>query len=583
MTNPTNYISQAKVGTTTYDIYALGLSNAGNAFYTTQELLDMVTGAGFVPAVTATLPAANATTYESYKNTITFVGETSADGKDNSYDEYVIVRKGSEGSYTYSWEVVGHTGVQIAGLKTIANNTGGPSTDATSSAGSATINGSSFSFTGTTATITVPAHTHTIGGSSKYLKAVSSIPKTFSTTSVITSLSTANVVSAGAATTVVTGYTNPSKSTVLTGVKGTTVYYKTASVTGTNGSATVATKGTEVTVVNDAIKGYSNPGKASMATISISYNTDAIKSYPGSFASLATTSIYPAADVTALTSVTSGSTNIYPAANITPVTSITMADISVSNGVLQFPQTKYGYTYGTASARATSVSVINSVSVAAGKSVRGSSVTVATGGTTSGSQIMVGLGTAVAATKDTKTVATGGTTTGSQFLTSLGTVVAAGTVSITPVGGTTSAAKVGSAITVVTSGVTTTAADGISTIVEVSSNGTASAITALGTPTTESVAKAGESVSVVTGANGTTNAYTGIASSVSAVDVTTTASGNTPFVSTLNANTGEKAAVDISYQPAGSIGGQATIAAHTHSLSNHTHSIPALSITVPTT
>ena len=565
MATPTNYISQAKVGTTTYDIYALGLNNGGT-FYSTQELLNLVSGAGFVPAVTSSLPAANATTYETYKNTITFVGETSADGKNNVYDEYVIIKDGNN----YSWEVVGHTGVQIEGLKTIANATGAPSTDATGSAGSATINGSNFSFTGTTATITVPAHTHSMGGTKKYLTK-SNVPATFSSTSVITGLDTTTVVSAGSATTVLTGYTNPTKTEVATGVSGTIKRYKTASVVGTAGTVTVAKAGTAMTVVTGAINGYASPTKAGMATTSIypAADVNAVTSVNGT-----TALVYPAADVTALTSVTSSSTNIYPAANITPVTSITYATISVSNGVLEFPQTAYGYTSSTASARDTSVSVINSVTVAAGKSVRGTGTTV----------VISVSGETASVRGSSVTVATGSTTTGTQFLTGLGNATAATTASITPVSGTEDVAKAStSAVTVVTNGVTTTG--GVAVLTDVSASGTTDAIVALGTASTESVAKAGSEISVVTGASGTTNAYTGVATNASAFTGVSTSSstGSQEFISAVNANTGEKAAVDISYQPAGSIGGSQSISAHTHSLSAHTHSIPALSITVPTT
>ena len=577
MATPTNYISQAKVGSTTYDIYALGLNNGGT-FYSTQELLDMVTGAGFVPAVTTSLPAANASNYETYKNTIVFVGETSADGTNNSYDEYVIIKNGSN----YSWEVVGHTGVQLAGLTTVSDSTGTPSTDKTGSAGSATINGSNFGFSGTAATITVPAHSHTIGSTTKYLTK-SDVPATFSTTSVVASLKTENITPAGTATTVVTGYSNPTSADGLTSVSGTTTRYKTQSISVVGGTASVATAGTAQTVATEGITGYANPSKGGLETTSISYNTDAIKSYPGDFAALATTSIYPAANVTALTSVTAVTTSIYPVANITPVTGITLADISVTNGVLSFPQTKYGYTYSTTTARAAAVTVATGVNVPTGKSVRGTATTVATGGTAEGNQIMVGLGNAVAASKATTTVATGGTGDGDAFITDLGTPTAASTVSITPVGGSaTVATKAADAITVITNG--TTNSGGVAVITAVS-GATKSFLTGLGTASTTSVATVGTAKAVVTSASTTANAYTGVATTTSVFSgvSTSTATGAQAFISAVSANTGEKAKEDISYTPAGSITGSTTIAAHTHSLSGHTHSIPSLSVTVPTT
>ena len=463
----------------------------------------------------------------------------SSDVESGSYIEYLVFKDGN----TIKSEAIGTTkiNVSVSSVSTAKDTVGVTylkADDATGSAGGATVQGSNFSFSGTTATISVPKHSHTIGGTTKYLKAVSSIPKTFSSTSVVSSLTTTTVVSAGSATNVVTGYASPTK--------------------------------------------------AALATTSITYNTDAIKSYPGSFAKIATTSIYPAADVTALTSVTGTTTLVYPAANVTALTSVTRSTTSIypaanvtaitsvtgstatlasrvgsnvmngatvsNDGILSFSSTAVSgnvvssVTTSGQSVRGSSITVVNAVTIGSGSSVRGSGITVvaslsvpngksvrdsaatvATGSTVAtsssgGAQIMIGLGTATAATKATTTVATGGTATGTQFLTGLGTA------------------------------------------------------------STTSVASAGSEITVVTGADGTANAYTGIASSVNAVDVTTTASGNTAFISTLDANTGEKAAESISYRPEGTIGGSQSISAHTHSIGNtstsatvsvtgHTHTI----------
>lgn len=572
---PNPVIKQAYINSITYDLHAYGLVN-GNTTYLTQDILDLINqaaNAGFEPVIVPAgddLPTANATNYENAKGKIYFKAESVGDGANNSYDEYIMVKGGTESAPTYAWEVVGHTGMELNGIKTVASSTttaapdkdytGASSAEYSGSAGSATINGSNFTFTGTTATITVPAHSHTMGGTTKYLASVTA-PKTFSTTSVITTLATTSIVSAGAATTVVTGYDDPETTSVATGVSGTTTRYKTASITGTNGTVTVATKGTAVTVVTSAISGYASPSKAGLAT----------------------TSIYPAANITALTTVTSSTTSIYPAANVTAITSVTSSTATLasrvgsnvmngatvsSDGVLSFNSTAVSgnvvssVTTAGQSVRDTAATVVNAVTVPAGKSVRDSAATVATGGTT----------------------------TGTAFITDLGTATAAATTSVTPVGGTTTAAQAASsAVTVITNGATTSTSGSVAFITDVAASGTTNAITALGAASTESVAKAGSEVTVVTGANGTTNAYTGIASSVAAASITTSSSGSTPFISTLNANTGEKAKEEISYQPTGTLGGSQSVAAHshtiahTHSLSGHKHSvtIPALDISLP--
>lgn len=96
-----------------------------------------------------------------------------------------------------------------------------------------------------------------------------------------------------------------------------------------------------------------------------------VKSYPG-----ATTRIYPAANVTAVTGITSS------AATIISTVSGTTFGISVSNGILEI-----GSTVGISSITSTTTTAVTSVSASGSSSVRGTSVTV-----------MTGLGTASTAT-----------------------------------------------------------------------------------------------------------------------------------------------------------------------------------------
>lgn len=542
-----------------HDIAALYLVDSNGNYYSPEEVL----AAGVDYTVASTLPTAGA----SYKGKIYLIPDSS-DVEGGSYIEYICVN--TSGS-NWAWEPIGNTkiSVSVSSVSTAKDTVTVKYDKAdtpTGSAGGATVQGSNFTFTGTAATITVPAHTHSMGGTTKYLTK-SDVPATFTNADVITALETTTVVSAGSSTNVVTGYANPTKTSVATGVTSTETRYKTQQITPTNGSETVATKGTAVTVATEGITGYASPTKAGLATTSITYNTDAIKSYPGAFASLATTSIYPAANISAVTTVTATTATLASRVGANVMNSATVS----SDGVLSFASTSV------------SGNVVSAVSSST-KSVRGTAATVATGGTTEGSQIMTGLGTAVAATKATTTVATGGTTTGTAFLTGLGSATAAGTTSITPVGGTVSVAKAGTAVTVITTGTTNTG--GVLVSSGVAASGTTDAITALGTASTVSVAKAGSNVTVVTGANGTTSALTGVSTSASVFSGVsdTSATGAQAVVSALNANTGQKAKVDIDYQPAGTIGGSQSIAAHSHALTytstnatvtvtGHTHTV----------
>lgn len=630
MANPTNFISQVQLDKL-YDIYALGLNNNGT-FYNTQELLDMITGAGFQPKVTTTLPTPTAAVYEEYKNTITFVEETSADGKDNAYDEYVIVKGGTASTPTYAWEVIGHTGVQLSGLKTVASVTEAPNTNATGSAGAHTINGSNFSFSGTAGDVSVSGnaaqgstaatggdHTHSITSNLVYAitdtalsgGAVSTSAETFAKAGtaldVVTGGSKENVIGSVTSSKLATTSIIPAGD--ATNVAGPRSSW-TAVVDVTTETTSITPVGGTVQVNTDAIKSYSGQF-AKLTTASAEVNTDAIKSYPGAFAKLTTASIYPAADISAITSVTRSTTSIYPAADINPYTALSTTTVVVNNGVLTFPEAGYVYGGTTSSARGTSVTVVNAVTIGTPVAIRDTAVTVATGATSAttaisnvGAQIMTGLGNAVAASKATITYATGATSAtsvttnvGQQIMVGLGDPVAAAKTAVATAGTavdvvttvtpeTATHYDAGANVSVATRGTAVTVATGAT-----ATNGTGATILISGTDKQVYTSLSTTSITPVgTTGNALVSASLGSTTGITVVTgFTTTNNSGRALVTSINANTGSAGAHSHSisatgtFTPAGTIGGSQTVNGHTHDLSNHTHSIPALSVTVPTT
>ena len=99
---------QASVGT----VAAGGdhLVTAGNI----KAYVDQMVEAGFEVVVLSTLPTADASAYATYRNSIVMV-PTSDPSTDNVKDEYIIMRSGAEGSYTYSWEKIGSTDIDLSG------------------------------------------------------------------------------------------------------------------------------------------------------------------------------------------------------------------------------------------------------------------------------------------------------------------------------------------------------------------------------------------------------------------------------------------------------------------------------------
>lgn len=530
-----------------HDIAALYLTDGTN-YYSPEDLLQAgvdytVLGAG------EDLPAPGAT----YKGKI-YLKPDASDVEGGSYIEYICVNN----SGTWSWEPIGTTKINVAvsdvstAKDTVTVQYDKVTAVTTSLQPAVTVNGSNFTFTGTSATVSVSgsaaSHTHSIGAGTKgYFTTETNVPKTFNTTSVVSSLKTANITPVAGSTAVLTGYEDPTTASVVTGVTGTTTRYKTQSITPTNGSETVAKAGSATTVAT-GLSGDVTFVKT-VGDISTTY--------------LAKSNIYPAADVTAITTVTGTTATLASKVGSEIVNSVSGTTSSLSakvganvmntatvssDGVLSFSSTAISgnvVTEVTSTNTSVSGNVVTEVS-SSGESVRGTSVPYLTGATTStaSDNVLVAYG------KGTDTTGT----------------VSATTISITPVNGTTSVAKVGSAVTVVTSGTTTTG--GVALITAVSASGTTDAITGLGTASTTNVATAGSATTVVTGASTTANAYTGIASSVTLLKgLTTTSNSNGTVITALPTETGSAdAAVTASgdFKPAGTIGGTQSIEAHNH-------------------
>ena len=85
------------------------LVNAANI----KDYVDRIAEIGFDVVVLETLPTADAEAYEEYHNNIVLIADASS--KTGAYVEYVILRKGTTGAYTYSWEKIGTTEVDLKG------------------------------------------------------------------------------------------------------------------------------------------------------------------------------------------------------------------------------------------------------------------------------------------------------------------------------------------------------------------------------------------------------------------------------------------------------------------------------------
>lgn len=73
--------------------------------------------------VVNSLPTAGATYYFNTSKTVYLAPKSTAQ-TNNTYDEYICTRSGTEGSYTYAWEKIGDTEIDLSGYMTTTNPTG---------------------------------------------------------------------------------------------------------------------------------------------------------------------------------------------------------------------------------------------------------------------------------------------------------------------------------------------------------------------------------------------------------------------------------------------------------------------------
>lgn len=104
-------IKQIQAGTDSYEISARYILTSSNVEKSYEDILDLIgEKAGVV--ILQSLPQANAESYATYKNNLVLVPARSSTTS-NAKDEYVIVRTGTTGNYTYYWEQVGTTQIDL--------------------------------------------------------------------------------------------------------------------------------------------------------------------------------------------------------------------------------------------------------------------------------------------------------------------------------------------------------------------------------------------------------------------------------------------------------------------------------------
>ena len=121
-------IKNIRVGDDTYDIEALQFVATDSLKTPAQwkAYIDRIADLGFDVVVLSEAPTANESNYNTYKNNIILVKDgTSETG---SYVEYVMVRSGSSGSYTYAVERIGTTSTDLSEYAKKETKTSGPST-----------------------------------------------------------------------------------------------------------------------------------------------------------------------------------------------------------------------------------------------------------------------------------------------------------------------------------------------------------------------------------------------------------------------------------------------------------------------
>lgn len=416
----------------------------------------------------------------------------------------------------------------------------------TGNAGSAIINGGNFTFTGDSATITMEEDTVELSDHRYTPAGTISKPNvnlTSSSKTVATGVSSVSSDGAHTHSVSVNTHDHGDDVTVVTGVTaaslgGTTTFntdaIKSASLTGTTSFNT------------DAIKTAALETDTSTAP-TFAFNTDAIKS-----ASLTGTTSFniDAIKDASLTGTTSFNTDAIKSASLTGTTSFNTDAIKAVSVVSSAATTDTDRMMTSATVSSAGVLSFNFGKLS----------------TTSATKATVGIST-TAASKGTVSITT--------------TAATKSTVGISTTAATTKGVKVGTtAATKATVGISTTAASkGTVTISGGVASGTASVAGAKSATTiTATAASAGAHTHTVTLTTATVNHVTGAALASAPVFTGTEATIAHSFVDSASSKE-----FTITYTPTGTIGGSQTIAAHSHTYTApaaHTHSIAVTNTTV---
>lgn len=275
--------------------YIYSLENGSPVEHSWEDIKALI-DAGIELVTLNKLPPANLSAYNDYKGKIVLIPSTNPQTQ-NEKDEYIIQRTGTDPNYTYAWEQIGSTTVDLSNYvqkgtyttQGASGNTGagGAATITTSSSGSQSAVG--------TATITydkatsidshsIAAHSHTVNPTKETLTYISGVKQTGGTTNVVTSVGANGTVSA------VTGITTTTTSVVTSVEVGSTVsVVKNAIKDVTLGTSTTSSTGAIAYIdgitgstpalggETSFVKGITNFSGGSL-TGTKTFNTDAIKS-----------------------------------------------------------------------------------------------------------------------------------------------------------------------------------------------------------------------------------------------------------------------------------------------------------------
>ena len=473
-------IKVVKLGDVTYEINGKYIQGTDGSGKTWEDIVALSNSAKLDLVVVSSLPAASVDTMAK----IYLVAEEGA--ASGTYVEYVTLRSGSEGSYTYSWERIGTTQADLSGKAdkgtytsvsngahehTVSGNVTIPTVTPTSKHLTVSITDAAVAGSGTAAAITALGDATT--GNALPADATFNVTGGEATTANIGATASGTAVGANGTVSAITDLGTTTSGTFLTGLG------EVSTADALPADATFNVTGGVATNTN--IKATASGTALSTDTASF------VKSYPGATTNLKTASITPVGGTTTVpgsVSVTAGSAAAWSAS-------------VASDGTLSFSFTANTPTAVTVGANKTVATSGTAATVVTGLDANG------TGGT-----VMTGLGTAVTGSALTSaSVATQPT-----IALSTGATAGAGVISVT-----TGVSAVG----------VTASGTAVSAITDLGTATTATAITALGTPSKSTVltgvkVTAQPTIALATGAT----AGTGVVSVVTGVSgVGVTASG----------------------------------------------------------